>query len=263
MRYFFIHSAILVLISILCFVSVIGCKPSNIQNSGKTSVSHVLTDTIVENLLVSLDTDNWNLWSEILEPDSNFPSEAYFHSMSDYYNTLGDYQSKEFVCAFKYSSGIIPFFYIAQFSEAPNGVGVNGSISNIDGKKYLHGFIKLEYYNEDFSQLRNFSDSTIESIILSIGNNDFTGYSSKFVQTVDTDELKTDFDVFYKRIKSNFGNYTSKEFGLIEIRDKYTTVWYKIKFSRISKGIWVALDIDQNNQVTDIEYNPSDLGLDE
>jgi hypothetical protein len=109
--------------------------------------SRALTDYVAESVLVSLNTHNFDLWSKLLEPNQTYPPKTSFDSMCDNYKKLfGNYLSKKFANSFDAGDSIFGFSYIAQFSNAPNGVEVDGSIKTINGVTFLHGFSGLVAY---------------------------------------------------------------------------------------------------------------------
>jgi hypothetical protein len=150
---------ILILAIVLIVIPIVLNACSSPGSSPTTqSDSQFPTDSIVESLLISLNKNNFSLWSKILDPNQKYPPKESFDQLCDDYKTLfGNYQSKDYVSSDNIDD-TTGFFYVAHYSKAPSGVAVRGSIKTINGTTYIIGFAGLSAITGDVTILRKSAD---------------------------------------------------------------------------------------------------------
>lgn len=89
----------------------------------------------------------------------------------------------------------------------------------------------------DVDQTREYADPITENILIGINENNYTRYSEPFYQA----ESEYSFNGTRNMIKSEMGDYISKEFWKAESRDKYIIVLYKARFTKETEDVIVKV----------------------
>lgn len=83
----------------------------------------------------------------------------------------------------------------------------------------------------DESEVRAYADPVTEDILQAINNNDYARFSASFDEQMEQALPESAFRDLVNLIEARIGDYTSKEFIQADLRDSYTVVSYRAKFS--------------------------------
>lgn len=99
-------------------------------------------------------------------------------------------------------------------------------------------------------EIRRFADPITENILLMINEDNYVQFSKDFSQQMKTAIPESKYKEMRAGFNSKLGNYVSKEFVSIEIRENYISVSYKAKFSQASAPFLIRTVFTRDNHKT-------------
>ncbi len=113
-------------------------------------------------------------------------------------------------------------------------------------KQEAKGQAKWNYCEE----IRNFADPTTEHMLVMLNAGNYSQYTRNFNQQMKAAVPESRFREIAAVIKAQYGNYISKEFVSIEIRENYITVSYKGKFAQEQEPVLIRSVFTQEDGKT-------------
>jgi len=256
-----ISATFLALLSV--FVLLAGCS-SNALSSTSTSVVKTYDDNMVKNILVSLGKNDYDGFSADFDNSlKNILTRAVFDQLHNQVTSnLGEYQSMISVSTAVQGANTT-VLYLAQYTAEPAGVAVTVIFQAANGTNYIHGVNldspKLRGQSIDIAGLRAYADPITENILVSLKNNDFAGFSRDLDEVMRKAEDETAFNSIYTLLKTNVGDYISKDFKSAAIQQNYFVVRYLAKYDNEPDGVWITISFDKNQQVAGLYFNSPKL----
>jgi uncharacterized protein YxeA len=110
---------------------------------------------------------------------------------------------------------------------------------------------KTESVNSD--EVRKYSDSMLENILVSADKEDYESYSKDFSDKMKEAVNEKNFKEQNKLIKSKIGNYKTKEFLKVQAKGEYITAIYKAKYSEEPKDVMITITFKNNDESHKVE----------
>ena len=104
--------------------------------------------------------------------------------------------------------------------------------------------IRQEETTFDIEAAKQLSEPIIDEIILGLNERDYEKYSKNFSGNLKSTIPESEFDVISTNIKSQYGDYISKEFVEIQDNIHYVSALYKVKFSNEDKDVVLKVDLE-------------------
>lgn len=101
--------------------------------------------------------------------------------------------------------------------------------------------------NRFAEQVKETADPITENILQAINEDNYAGFSKDFDEKMKSELNENEYRKVMAAMKTNFGNYVSKEFVAAELNDTYTIVTYKSKFSREVAEILIRTVLTESN----------------
>jgi hypothetical protein len=235
-----------------------------------------LVDPIVKNILTSLNNNDYTAFIKNMDPtykNTYWNPDDFDKTYSQMKTEVGDYQSADLYRAALTSNGDIittnvnaeiHLEYFAQYSKEPDGVDVEMDVQSVNGAyKVQNLFFDSPILNgntNDEEDVRAYADSEIENMLISLNNNDYSGYTKDFAESKKDDFSQTDFNEFYNQIKSTVGNYQTKKFEIADTQESNgPLVFYYARYALEPAGVWVVIVLDGNHNVTDWMFSSPKL----
>jgi len=102
------------------------------------------------------------------------------------------------------------------------------------------------------------ADAITENILTSLQNNDYDGFSRDFDDNLKGVINKTTFDQLNLQVKTNAGDYVSKQFFSFSVQGKDTTMIYIARYSKEPAGVLISVVFEQVSST----YHVHGLNLD-
>lgn len=99
-------------------------------------------------------------------------------------------------------------------------------------------------------EIRKIADPTTENMLLMLNDGNYGQYIRSFSQQMKAAIPDSKFREIHGTIKGKYGNYISKEFVSIEIRENYIIVSYKGKFSQEQEPVLIRSVFTQEDGKT-------------
>ena len=84
---------------------------------------------------------------------------------------------------------------------------------------------------DDVEQVRGYADPITENMLMAMNEGDYVRYSEDFDPAMKNAMTEEIFNKTSAGIRSEIGDYVSKEFWKAESKDQYTIVYYKARFT--------------------------------
>ena len=246
---------ILVMLGVMLLLS--GCSKST--SSTATASIQTTADPIMQNILVSLDTDDYAGFSrDFSQTAANTLNQAAFNSLYSQIQTgLGNYKSKLFMSN-TVQSGFNTVIYIAQYSKEPAGVSVSLVLQASGGGYQVQGLNfdspNLRGQPIDVPSLLAYASSETENVLLSLNNNNYTAFSKDLDQVVKNAIPQSGFNSLYNQLKSNVGDYQSKAFEAASLQNNIYTVIYLAQYTDEPSGVWVTISFDSSQKIAGLYF---------
>jgi hypothetical protein len=263
------RTSILIFLSIVIisgiFISLTGCssKTSKTTVVPTTASAEVgaAADTITENILTSLDNNDYTGFSKNLDQTakSTLTQTSFDQLYSLIKSSVGNYQSKELVSATA-QGNTTTVVYIAKYSSEPANVTATLGLQPLNGTLYISAFSldspKIQGQTVDVDQTLAYTGPETENLLLSLNKNDYNGFIKDADQAM---QAKTLFDQTYQFIKTGVGDYVSKEFGVLAIQGEYIVVRYHAVYTNEPAGVWVTVSFDKDKKVAGLFFDSPKL----
>jgi len=219
---------------------------------------------MTENILVALDKNDYAAFSADFDSSlKNMLTQAVFDQLvSQIRANLGLYQSKVFVSSAAQGT-TTNVLYIAKYSSEPAGVTVTMAFQVENGTTYVHGFNldspNLRGQPVDVPQLLSYAGPVTENILVSLSNNDYTGFIKDMNTTMKAAESQKAFDQLYDLLNSRAGNYVSKEFENAANQQEYIVIRYLAVYADEPAGVWITISFDKAQQVAGLYFDSPKL----
>jgi|WetSurMetagenome_2_1015567.scaffolds.fasta_scaffold311183_1 hypothetical protein len=242
---------------------IAGCSSSGSPSSTPPASSadiQAIADPIMENILVSLDQNNYATFSKDLSQAvkqtlNQTTFDQLYHQMQ---TSVGGYQSRLYVNNAVQNS-LITVKYIAKYSLEPAGVTATLVLKSSNAGYEVQGLNfdspNLRGQPLDVTQLRTYSDPETENILISINNNDYAGFSKDLDQVMKNTLPQSAFSQLYSQIKSSIGDYISKEFAGASANNDVTTVLYQAQYTDEPSGVWITISFNSDKKVAGLYFN--------
>jgi hypothetical protein len=260
-----IKIALGILLITCIFIALLGCSSKSTPTPTTASNQATATaDTITENLLKSVDSNNYTGFSKDL--DSTAKSTLTQTSFDQLYNlvksSVGDYRSKELVSATTQENRTT-VVYIAKYTSEPANVLVTVAIQPVNNINLVNGFNvnspKIAGQTVDVNQILAYADPETDNVLASLSKNDYVSFIKDMDQAMLAVETKTAFDQSYNFIKTGAGDYISKEFGNLIFQNNYYTIKYHAVYSNEPAGVWVTVSFDASQKIAGLFFDSPKL----
>jgi hypothetical protein len=229
-----------------------------------TAVVQAAVAPLVKNILTSLNNNEYTGFAKDFNPTmkNTINQTAFIKLYSLMQREVGDYQSDLFFSAAKKGSAVT-VVYFAQYSKEPAGVSVTLTMQPVSGAYEVQGLVfdspNLRGKPIDVSGVRAYSDSETENLLESCNNNDYSGFSKDFNQTMKNATSPTKFGQLYSQMTSTVGEYQAKEFEIVSTSSNIITVEYYTQYTLEPAGVWVSISFDSNQKVAGLYFNSPKL----
>ncbi len=244
------------------FAFVSGC--SSKTSPGTTPDIQTSVDPIAKNILISLNNNDYAGFSkDFNQTAKNAINQTAFDKLYSQMKTaVGDYQSDVFVSATN-QNGTITVQYIVQYSKEPAGVAMALVLQTNNGAYEIEGLNfdspNLRGQPIDVNKIRAYADSETENILVSLNKNDYSSFSKDLDAAMKNAIPQTGFVKLYNQIKSAVGDYQSKEFETVSIKNNIVTAEYHAKYTLEPGGVWVTISFDSDQKVAGLYFNSPKL----
>ncbi len=222
-------------------------------------------DPIMHNILVSLNKDDYTGFSRDFSAKvKNALNQTAFDQLYTQTQTaLGDFQSVLFVSS-TVQNGVEIIIYVAHFAKEPAGLVATLGLQKTGSSYQVQGLNfdspNLRGQPLDVPKVRAMADPETENVLVSLNNDDYTGFARDFDAVAKNAIPELVFNNIYKLGKSTVGDYRlSKTFESASSQNGIVTVRYLAQYSSEPAGVWVTIAFDSHDKIAGLLFNSPKL----